>query len=148
MIPLLRPISTNAVIDYLSDGIEEFLTRQPVQVPRTAAPEVAQMLVIREYVAHTFSPSPATRFGSWIEAYDPYSLPIQVCGVTSGTLTTDGTGVQTFANITEARRTFPDLRLRDLSGHPSRFSGPMRGELEGAVAIRYETTAACLFFSE
>ena len=60
----------------------------------------------------------------------------------------NGTGVQTFDNISEARRTFPDLRLRSLLGHSSRFSGPMRGELEGKAAIRYETTAACLFWSE
>ncbi len=148
MMTLLRTYSTDALIDYISDGIEEFFNRQPFVIPSSAAPDVAQMLIIREYVSSTFPQSSTPRFGSWIEAYDPYTLPVQVCGVRDGALTNDGYGVQTFPNIAEARRAFPDLRLRDLFGQQSRFSGPMRGELGGKAAIRYETTAAYLFWSE
>lgn len=147
MLNLSANPSTNTLLDYISDGIEEFFHRQPFVVPSSAAPEVAQMLVMREYVIQSFPPSPSPRFGSWIEAYDAYSLPVQVCGVRDGALTEDGYGVQTFSDIAEARRSFPDLRLRSLCGHNSRFSGPMRGELDGQPAIRYETTAACLFYS-
>jgi hypothetical protein len=67
------------------------------------------------------------RFGSWIEQYDPQTLPVQVCGVRNGQITEDGYGVERFANIREARAIYPDLPTSDqTSRNFTRFIGPCR----------------------
>ncbi len=88
------------------------------------------------------------RFGSWIEQYDPHTLPVQVCGVRNGQITEDGYGVECFANIGEARAIYPDLPTPDQTSRtPTRFIGPCRGELQDAPAMRFESVPAYRMYS-
>lgn len=84
-----------------------------------------------------------TRTGCWIDSYDPQSLPVQICGARQGRISDDGRGVERFENIRAARIVYPDLRTPDQTDAPATpFNGPMRGEIDGRPAMRYESRAA------
>jgi hypothetical protein len=88
------------------------------------------------------------RFGSWIEQYDPQTLPVQVCGVRDGEITEDGRGVECFSNIRDARVLYPDLQTPDQTAKTAtRFNGPMRGILQDSPAMRYESVEAYRMYS-
>jgi hypothetical protein len=81
---------------------------------------------------------------SWINEHDIYSLPVQVVGVQNGALREDGLHDQKFRNIYDALVVFPDLNPY-VNG--KRFTWAMRGEIDGAPAMRFETWKAEAIYS-
>jgi len=103
------------------------------------------MDALSEYLHQTQTP---TRFGCWIDSYDLHSLPVQICGARQGRISDDGRGAERFENIRAARIVYPDLRTSDPNDSPAtRFNGPMRGEIDGHPAMRYESRAAYELYS-
>lgn len=138
-------MNNTAAIHALNRAAADFRARQTLAPTPHSAREIAQMDTLSEYLHRTHT---RTRFGCWIDHYDPHSLPVQVCGATQGCVSDKGVGVEQFENIRTARVIYPDLRTPDqIDSRPSRFSGPMRGEIDGHPAMRYESLAAYKLYS-
>jgi hypothetical protein len=69
---------------------------------------------------------------------DVHAIPVQVVGVQEE-------GVFEFPNLVAAQKSFPEL---DAFKSSDAFTWAMRGELNGAAALRFETWEAYNFFSE
>jgi hypothetical protein len=68
--------------------------------------------------------------------------PVIVCGVKQGLVTDDGTGVQKFANLIEARAVFPDLDpYKSSKKFTAALGDPAKHEM------RFETWAANELYS-
>lgn len=67
---------------------------------------------------------------------------VVVCGVHDNEITSDGGGVQRFASLEEALKTFPDL---DPAQPTSRFTGAMASYHK--TEMRFETHEACRFYA-
>lgn len=76
--------------------------------------------------------------GCWLEDVNVDEIPVQVIGL-------QDEGVFEFPNLATARRSFPEL---DPYKSSDTFTWAMRGELNEAPALRFETWAAYRFFSE
>lgn len=77
-------------------------------------------------------------FGCWLDEVNVHTIPVQVVGVQEE-------GVFEFPNLAAAQRSFPEL---DPYRSSDRCTWAMRGELNEAPALRFETWAAYKFFSE
>jgi hypothetical protein len=138
-------MNNTAAIHALNRAAADYRTRQTIIPTPHSAREIAQMDELSEYLRRTHTRS---RFGCWIDNYDPYNLPVQVCGALQGYVSDKGIGVEQFENIRTARGIYPDLRTPDqIDSRPSRFNGPMRGEINGHTALRYESSAAYKLYS-
>lgn len=76
---------------------------------------------------------------AWVD-FSP-EFPVIVVGVIDGQITPDGKGSQTFANLEEARKVFPDL---DPDHNTKRFTWAAKG---GEMLTRFETWKANEFYS-
>lgn len=138
-------MNNTAAIHAWNRAAADYRTRQNITPTSHSAREIAQMDALSEYLHRTHIRS---RFGCWIDDYDPHSLPVQVCGALQGYVSDKGIGVEQFENIRSARVIYPDLRTPDqIDSQPSRFNGPMRGEIDGHPAMRYESSAAYELYS-
>jgi hypothetical protein len=77
-------------------------------------------------------------FGCWLDDVNVNAIPVQVVGVQEE-------GMFEFPNLAAARKFFPEL---DPYNSSEKFTWAMRGELNEAPALRFETWAAYKFFSE
>lgn len=77
-------------------------------------------------------------FGCWLDEVAVHVIPVQVVGV-------EEEGVSDFPNLAAAQKLFPEL---DPHKSSYRFTCAMRGELNEAPALRFETWTAYKFFSE
>jgi hypothetical protein len=77
-------------------------------------------------------------FDCWLDEVDVHAIPVQVVGV-------EGEGVSEFPNLAAAQRLFPEL---DPYKSSDQFTWALRGEMDGAPALRFETWTAYKFFSE
>jgi hypothetical protein len=73
----------------------------------------------------------------WLGSVDVNAVPVQVIGA-------GGEGVWTFPNLAAAQQKFPEL---DLNRCTSNFTCAMRGEMNDAPALRFETWAAYQLYS-
>jgi hypothetical protein len=78
-------------------------------------------------------------FGCWLDEVDVHAIPVQVVGVQEEELLCE------FPNLAAAQQLFPELDPYESSDN---FTWAMRGELNNAPALRFETWAAYNFFSE
>lgn len=69
---------------------------------------------------------------TWLESVDMNAIPVQVIG-------REDEGVWGFPNLAAAQKQFPEL---DPYRNTDRFTAAMRGEVNGAPALRFETWAA------
>lgn len=81
----------------------------------------------------------ATNSESWLESVDVDAIPVQVVAWQEGKPV-----VFIFPNLTVARQRFPEL---DPHNSTSEFTWAMRGEINDAPALRFETWAAYDVFS-
>lgn len=111
------------LIDYITDNIMEYLTRQPVQVPSDAAHEVAQMALLREYIAITFRPGQELSTHPTFDAYE-----------VSPVLETNGIECEAFLSLAEACE---PLAKAEYAGTPARIIWTIYGHIpgEGVQAI-------------
>lgn len=72
----------------------------------------------------------------------PESTKVIVVGVENGAVTPNGSGVQRFDCLADAKVVFPDL---DASKHSARFTGAMGLPTDGTM--RFETWAAFDLYS-
>lgn len=77
-------------------------------------------------------------FDCWLDEVDVHAIPVQVVGVQQE-------GVCEFPNLAAAQKLFPEL---DPYKSSDKFTWAMRGELNEAPALRFETLNAYKFFSE
>lgn len=76
---------------------------------------------------------------SWLESVDVNAIPVQVVAWQE-----DRAVISIFPNLAVARQTFPEL---DPHNSTSEFTWAMRGEIDDAPALRFETWAAYDVFS-
>ena len=76
--------------------------------------------------------------GCWLGDVDIYAIPVQVVGLREER-------IFEFPNLDAAQRLFPEL---DPYKSSDRFTWAMRGELNEAPALRFETWAAYKFLCE
>ena len=69
---------------------------------------------------------------TWLDSVDVNAIPVQVIGW-------DDEGAWDFANLAAAQKQFPEL---DPYRSTNRFTAAMRGEVNDAPALRFETWAA------
>jgi len=69
---------------------------------------------------------------TWLDSVDVNAIPVQVIG-------SDEEGAWEFPDLGAAQREFPEL---DPYRSTSRFTSAMRGEVNDALALRFETWAA------
>ena len=77
------------------------------------------------------------------KGYRP-NMPVQVVGVKNGKITSNGSGVEYFDNLTDAQRKYKDL---DPQENSSRFTWVTSGEAHGKPAGRFETWQANKMYS-
>lgn len=77
------------------------------------------------------------------KGYRP-NMPVQVVGVKSGKITSNGSGVEYFDNLKDAQRKYKDLDPKENS---SRFTWVTSGEAHGKPAGRFETWQANKMYS-
>lgn len=70
--------------------------------------------------------------GTWLDSVDVNAIPVQVIG-------REDEGAWEFSNLAAAQKQFPEL---DPYRSTSRFTAAMRGEVNAAPALRFETWAA------
>jgi len=70
--------------------------------------------------------------GTWLDSMDVNAIPVQVIGW-------EDEGTWDFPNLASARKQFPEL---DPYRDTDRFTAAMRGEVNDAPALRFETWAA------
>jgi hypothetical protein len=75
--------------------------------------------------------------GTWLDSVDVNAIPVQVIG-------REDEGLWVFSNLAAARKHFPEL---DPYRHSDRFTAAMRGEVNDAPALRFETWAAYEVYS-
>ena len=74
---------------------------------------------------------------TWPDSVDVNDIPVQVIG-------REDEGMWDFPNLAAAQKQFPDL---DPYRSTNRFTSAMRGEVNDAPALRFETWAACDVYS-
>jgi hypothetical protein len=77
-------------------------------------------------------------FDCWLDEVDVHAIPVQVVGL-------QREEVREFPNLAAAQESFPEL---DPYKSSDQFTWALRGELNGAPALRFETWTAYKFFSE
>lgn len=77
------------------------------------------------------------------KGYRP-NMPVQVVGVKNGKITSNGSGVEYFDNLKDAKRKYKDL---DPHENSSRFTWVTSGEAHGKPAGRFETWQANKMYS-
>jgi len=66
-------------------------------------------------------------------------MPVVICGVQDGQITTTGMGFQEFESLTAAQKMFPDL---DPEKNTERFTWAFGGTKDGKPRLRFETWSA------
>jgi hypothetical protein len=77
-------------------------------------------------------------FGCWFDDVTVHAIPVQVVGIQEE-------GASEFPNLAAAQQLFREI---DPYKSSDTFTWAMRGELNGAAALRFETWEAYNFFSE
>ena len=73
----------------------------------------------------------------WLDSVDVNAIPVRVIGC-------QHEGAWDFPNLADAQETFPEL---DPYRSSTRFTAAMRGEVNNAPALRFETWAAYEVYS-
>ncbi len=105
------------LIDYITDGIMEFVSRQPLRIPSDAAHEIAQMVVLREYIMLNFPFDQDLSLSRTFEAYE-----------VSPVLETNGVECEAFSSLADACEA---LAKAEYAGTPARILWTLYGHISG-----------------
>lgn len=79
----------------------------------------------------------ALHYVSWLDSVDLDAIPVQVVDLSPE-------GILEFPNLATARTIFPELNPYHST---SRFTLALRGDIDGAPTMRFETWAAYRFYT-
>jgi len=103
------------LIDYITDGIMEFLNRQPVRIPSDAANEVAQLVFLREYIVLNFAFDQDLSLSRPFDAYEVNPV-----------LETNGAECEAFSSLADACEA---LARAEYAGSPARILWTLYGHI-------------------